>query len=599
MNQPASNQQQVHPDLQKALELLNQKNFAEAHKLLTGYTRVHPDDPFGWDNLGLTLRNMGQHAQTKAAFAKAVELRPKNPIFLDHLAIASRAVGDREEAIEHYKKALKIAPNRGATWGNLGNVQRDLNLFADAVHSYSRAVELLPDSVSMRLNLAAALIGAEKPKQAMEHIHKAVAMEPNNPKIYTELGNAYLKLDDHEQAIAAYRKSIDLDGNQHGLYHNMATAYQQHGDLEAAEEAYRKALEIQPNFGPSRRQLGSITKFDANTADLEELEKMAGDDGLDESQRADIYFTLAKAHDDLKQYASAFAFLQSANQIVRKEIDYKSNANTMFVDRIVKIYDSAFFESHQGYGIDSKVPIFILGMPRSGTTLVEQIISSHPQVYGAGELMKLHDLTTNLKKRFGTEAPYPENMPELTPEQTKQVAQDYVDFLLKFDHDAPHVTDKMPFNFRMLGLIATLFPNAKVVHCRRHPYDIILSCYFARFKEQLAFSYNLLEAGRYVRDYERMMDHWRRVLPIPVYEARYDLLVSDQEAESRKLIEFCDLEWDEACLRFHENKRPVLTASNWQVRQPMYKSSVERWRNYTSELAPLRTVLGPAEVVYP
>ncbi len=582
-----------------AVEYIQQNKGSEALQLLLQLTRNFPRHHFAWDRLGLVLRAAENLPQAKAAFAKAAELKPKDANYHDHYGVVCRALGDKEDAVKSYRKALELAPDRASTWGNLGNVLRDMEDFEEALKAYRKAVELSPDTPQMRVNLISALIGADYGDEAVAQARRAIELAPDHGSLYSELANALLRQDKHEEAVIAYQRWVELDGKVHGVFHNMGTALQQIGRLDEAEEAYKRAIEIQPDFGPSLRQLASIVKFDPKTADLSEIEDLIEEEGLDASQRADLYFTMAKANDDLKNYDQAFTFLQSANQIVRKGINYGADRNTMFVDRIIKTYDRAFFEERKDFGLDSDVPILILGMPRSGTTLVEQIVSSHPRVFGAGELMKMSELSSGIKNRFETKKPYPEGMDELDRDKVQAIAGDYLACLRGFDADAPHVTDKMPFNFRLLGLITLMFPKAKIIHCRRHPYDIIISCYFARFKEQLAFSYNLLEAARYIRDYERIMDHWRQVLDIEIYHSRYDELVADQELRSRELIAFCGLEWDDQCLSFHENKRPVMTASNWQVRQPMYSSSLERWRKYEKHLAPLRTVLGPPEAVYP
>ncbi len=585
--------------LQKNAERYKNKAYHEGLAIAETLVSQFPRKPQAWDQKGMFQRALGDHLAAKQSFEKARDLDPKSADFHDHLAIALRALGKREAAVESYEKALAIDTNRAITWGNMGNVLRDLKRDQEALDAYEKAVELTPKAANMRVMYAQALIGMDKPEDGLKQALEAIKLDPDNASAHSEIGCAHLQLGQYDDAIVALNRSIELNPNVHGVHHNLATVYQQTGVLDKATECYREALKINPSFGPAQRQLSSITKFEAGDAKLDELEAMAKSVGLEESQRADVYFTLAKAYDDTKEFDKAFPYLQNANQIVRKDIEYDSKTNANFVNRIIDTYSTEFFESHQGQGASSHVPVFIVGMPRSGTTLTEQIISSHPEVFGAGELMKMSELTSQMQKDFGLKGRYPECAGEASEGNLLSFAGNYLDHLREFDGKAHRVTDKMPFNYRMLGLISVIFPNAKIVHCRRHPYDIIISCYFARFKEQLAFSYNLLEAARYVRDYERLMDHWRQTLPIPIYETRYDELVTDQEQKSREIIEFCGLQWDDACLQFHENKRPVLTASNWQVRQPMYSSSVERWRNYEKFLAPLQTVLGPPEVIYP
>jgi len=600
MNQ--SQQKSTDPLKTKLRELsgfYNSKDYDSGLKLSETLAQQFPGREEVWDQKGIFQRALGDAQSAKASFERACELNPKVADYHDHLAIVLRALGKREEAVDAYNTALEIDPKRSITWSNLGNVLRDLKREKEALEAYKKAVDINPDAANMRVMYAQALVALNQAEEGLKQAEAAIKLEPENAAAYAEFGCAYLQLSAYDKAVEALEKSISIKGDVHGVHHNLATVYQQTGELEKAQNCYRRALEINPNFGPSQRQLSSITKFQTGDAEVEELEEMVLKVGMDDSQRADVYFTLAKAYDDTKEFAKAFPYLQNANQIVRKDIDYDSKTNTNFVNRIIDTYSKEFFANHKGQGAASEVPTFIVGMPRSGTTLTEQIISSHPQVHGAGELMKLSELTAGMQKEFEFELRYPECAKIATEGQFLSTAGKYLDHLREHSATAERVTDKMPFNYRMLGLIAVMFPNAKVIHCRRHPYDTIVSCYFARFKEQLAFSYNLLDAARYIRDYERMMDHWRRVLPIQMYEIRYDEMVTQQEEKSREIVDFCGLDWDDACLQFHENKRPVLTASNWQVRQPMYSSSVERWRNYEKHLAPLRTILGPPEVIYP
>ncbi len=260
-------------------------------------------------------------------------------------------------------------------------------------------------------------------------------------------------------------------------------------------------------------------------------------------------------------------------------------------DRLIATFTPEFFEAQTSPGSDSERPVFILGMPRSGTTLVEQIIARHPLAFGAGELMTRNRVTWTLPAALKSGTTYPECAALMDERFTDEAANGYLKELRQLPDAAVRVTDKMPNNFRHIGLIARLFPRARIIHCQRNPMDICLSCYFLDFRGRLGFAYDLTHLGQYYRQYERLMAHWKKVSPIPILDVRYEDLIADSEAVSRRMIDYCGLEWDDACLAHDETERPVMTASHWQARQPIYKTSVERWRHYERHLEPLSRAL--------
>jgi hypothetical protein len=265
------------------------------------------------------------------------------------------------------------------------------------------------------------------------------------------------------------------------------------------------------------------------------------------------------------------------------------------VDQLIRTFDAVYFRRVRGFGISSELPLFIVGMPRSGTTLVEQIVASHPQVFGAGELRDVERIALSLAAHLGNDVGYPSCLAKAPAEAVRAMAERHLHRLTALAGGSVRIVDKMPTNYLHLGLIATLFPQARIIHCRRGPLDTCVSCYFSYFRG-LPFAWDLEELGRYHRSYDSLMAHWKAVLPLPVLDVSYEELVDNQEAISRRLMEFCGLDWDERCLAFHETPRPVHTASTMQVRQPIYKSSVGRWRRYEAHLQPLvRALSGPPE----
>ncbi len=551
--------------------------------------RVAPERAEAWSGIGLIAYQTKNYVDAERFFRRALELQPRNPDRYDCLGIVFRALNRLDEAIAHYERALVLEPNRAATLSNLGNALA-LAGQARALTVLQQAVTLEPTSALFRSNFARALMKFDQPAEALEQFERVRMLAPG-PAVEVDCGHALMRLERYDEAIAAYRRAEAAGSRDHEMLHNLATALQYLGRMDEAVEAYRAALAVKPDFAVSRRQLASARKYQAVDDDASELEKLLNEPKLSIEERAEVHIALAKILDDIGDYQRAFSHLQAGNQQIRATIDYSADKNSDYIDAVIETFDERFFADRLSFGLDTEVPLFILGMPRSGTTLVEQILASHPQVHGAGELKKINELFADLRKRLKPDVAMPRIARLMDKKTAEDVAQEYLEYLLSFNPRARYVCDKMPFNFRALGLISLLFPKARIIHCMRNPLDTGISCYFARFKEELAFSFNLMEIGRYYRDYKRLMDHWQTVVHNPVLEVQYERLVASQAEETRRILEFCRLPWDDACLRFHETERPVITASNWQVRQPMYASSAGRWHNYRRFLDPLIAAL--------
>jgi hypothetical protein len=327
---------------------------------------------------------------------------------------------------------------------------------------------------------------------------------------------------------------------------------------------------------------------------IDEAKRALAAGSLDTDQRATLNFALAKVLEEDGDFDAAFSCFQASNDLRTGTDRYRSEQFSASVDRKITIFSEELFAAKAQIGSASEGLVFVVGMPRSGTTLVEQILASHPQVYGHGELTYLDRLPRSLPERLGGREPYPECVTALDAATVRDIAQEHIARLQRDGSDAVWNVDKLPQNFENLGLITLLFPRARVIHCTRDPLDTCLSCYCQDFGPRHAFTRNLEDLGRYFRDYQRLMTHWYATLPIPLLNVPYEELVGAQDVWSRRLIDFLDLPWDERCLRFYETKRPVLTASVWQVRQPIYASSIGRWRHYAAHLGPLFRGLGIA-----
>jgi hypothetical protein len=322
--------------------------------------------------------------------------------------------------------------------------------------------------------------------------------------------------------------------------------------------------------------------------------KFTAQDDLETESKIGLNFALGKIFDDHNNYPQAFKYYAAANALKNESFNYSAEADAARFSELIKVFNADFIQQQQHLGGGSDLPVFIVGMPRSATTLTEQIISSHPQVQAAGEVVFWGKAPVAMPLRLNTTTPYPQCVAEMLPQQASDIAAMYESTLLKIvgtNNQLKHITDKMPHNFVHLGLIALLFPNAKIIHTKRDPIDTCLSIFFQNFNESHTYACSLENLGHHYRQYQRIMQHWHTVLPGRIMDINYADTVADPEYWSRKLIAHIGLEWDDACLSPHKLERSVKTASIWQVRQPIYKSSVERWRNYEEFLAPLKQTL--------
>lgn len=421
---------------------------------------------------------------------------------------------------------------------------------------------------------------------AVECFLKVVDVSPQHVYALYNLGMAYAAQGLYEKALDRFHQLEQLTPKSATLFYQIGVVSRILGRLDEAETALRHALRLNPDYAPAYFTLSAMNHYeDKNDADVKAMERILAQEGLSEDMLTKLYFSLAKVYEDVQDYDQAFVYLSKGNDLRRQKYRYDVAVDEDSFRRLKETFNAEFFRQHSGFGVDDKTPIFIVGMPRSGTSLVEQILASHPQVYGGGELNDLKRIISqgqDLSVTFVT---------SLRSEDSVRMAAQYLAVLDQLSGGAAYVTDKMPMNFQFIGMIRLLFPNARVIHCRRDPMDTCLAIYKQNFSVTHKFAFDLVELGRYYRAYEDLMDHWHQVLPGYIYENTYEELVADQQLGTRRLLEFCGLDWDDACLKFYETQRPVSTASLVQVRKPIYKSSVEKWRKYGHHLEPLQLAL--------
>jgi tetratricopeptide (TPR) repeat protein len=537
--------------------------YPEATALAKTMTERYPMNKFGWITLGAVLMEMGRNTEALAVMQKAAGLLPGTAEVHCNLGTAFTIQNRLDEAEASYRRALEINPNFVNALSNLGYILVKLGRFEEAEAICQRALEINPSSNDSHVNLGVALYKQNRIDEAEASYLRALKIKPDVANTHSNLGN-----------ILA-----------------------QQGRLEEAEASYQRALKIKPDFVEVRFSLAQIKKGaadDESMAALIAIEKAANDAiPLSNEKAMLLNFALGKCYDDICDYEKAFPHFLEGCKLKRVTFDYDPDQTTRYFASIMRVFNQTTMERLHGAGDSSYRPIFVLGMPRSGTTLIEQIISSHPEVHGAGELPDLMAIAQC--EIMG--ATFPDNL--LLADQTRLSVwgAEYVTRLQRHAPNARHITDKMPINFAAIGLIHLMLPNARIIHINRNPIDTCLSCLFTLFKHGHEYTYDLMELGRYYVDYAHLMEHWRKLLPSGAFlNVQYEDIVVNQEVQSRRIMEYCGLEWNDAYLDFHKNKRPIHTASMAQVRQPMYKTSVERWRSYEKFLGSLVDVLGELDL---
>jgi len=429
------------------------------------------------------------------------------------------------------------------------------------------------------------------PDIAMQHVRNALAQRPDWPEAHYNLGNMLRERGDLEAALASYRAAIALDPGLVDAHYNAAGTLRERGHLDEARAGYERVLSRKPDHAGAHRMLAELKTFSPVDEQIAAMRELLAAATTSEEQRLQLGFALGKALDDLGAYEEAFAHFAEGNRLKRARIRYDVAEDEALTERILQVFDADFMARTRGCGAPSERPILIVGMPRSGTSLVEQILASHPEVYGAGELSDLGRLAGALRAEGDSGARFPEAALALAPGDWARLGETYTGRLAALCPSARFVTDKMPTNLFFLGFLHAMLPNARIIHCLRDPLDTCVSCFTHLFSNGNHFTYDLAELGGYFRLCERLMGRWQELFPECLFALRYESLVAAPEAVTAALLRFCALPWHDGCLAFHETDRPVKTASAVEVRRPIHTGSIGRWRRFQPHLVPLLEVL--------
>jgi len=584
---------------------------------------LRPDFVAAHNSLGNVLRELGRLDEALAHFRRAVELDPAHALARTNLGQILMESGQAAEGLPHCQESVRLQPNFAPLFHNLGNVLRELERFDEAAEAYLQAIRLDPALAKAHAHLGLTLIRQRRLTEASSWLERAIELDPADPTFPEYLGELYMEREEFARAVRSYEQALALATHENPALHlalgwalqedgrlteagdQYRTAFrlqpgsamvqnylggfhEEQGDLAEAEASYRLALRLDRSFSLPLARLGTLLRDKLPPADLAALEQRLAEPHLGAEPRGRLLFALAHVLDARAEYARAARCLGEANAVTlesrRGRNDFVPADHERFVDNMLRVFSPTFFARTHGLGSQSRRPVFVFGLPRSGTSLVEQVLASHSRVHGAGELRLGRQSFEAIPAVMGRKLYPMECVPHLDAASIRRLSDQHLDWLRASAGDrANRVTDKMPDNYMYVGLLATLFPRAVFIHCRRDLRDVAVSCWMTDFRS-MSWPNDLAHIAARFQQYRRLMDHWRAVLPVPILDVDYEETVTDLEGVARRLVAACGLDWEPACLQFHTTRRPVRTASLIQVRQPLSKASVARYRNYETEL---------------
>ena len=575
---------------------------------------------------GVALRRLGMPERALADFARVVALDPRSADGHYNRANTLRDLGRLHDALADYRQASALAPQRADMLNNLGGCLKELNLHDEALACFDRVLILDPGHAEAHSNRGLVLQNLGRFEEALASADRAIAIRRDFADAWRERGAALIALGRLDEAMAALDTSLAINPRNAEAHATRGMALKEMGQPEAAAKSFDTSLALKPGYVDARLGLAQLAAeegrfneaealFDSVRKDdpgnVGSLHGLSGvrkyrdgdplflaiadrlrDGGLTPQQREQLHHGYAKICNDAGRHDDAMAHFALSKACRPSRFDLARHRAAFAAMK--ELFTPAFFAARQGFGIDDERPVFVVGMPRSGTTLTEQIISAHSQAMGFGELQDLPQLSKTLGGGLKSPEGFVAALAALDAPASAALAERYREAYRGAAPGLLRLVDKRPHNYELLGLIALLFPKAHIIHCRRNAMDNCLSMYMQDFNINHGYNRDLATLGHYYLAYEELMAHWREVLPLPIHDCVYEDTVADLEASARSLIGFLGLEWDAACLDYHRQERQVRTPSQWQVRQPVYRSSVEAWRRHERHLGPLKAVLGVA-----
>lgn len=598
--------------------LMKQNRHEEAERQIRFALMIEPDSPQLMEDLGSVLAMQKQYADAILFFEAAIRLEPRLPRAHKKLGEALAAIGMGNEADEQFQEYLELDKDKEAVASALQELRS--GFFDSAVITLKDALKTNPNNVDAMRCLAGAyftkkvhlddaeallrqatqiavdfsvawmLLGSvlmERSKylDAIDAFRTATRLMPDRAEAWAGLGSACARASQVEEGAEAFRKSVDLDprlaSSQMGYAHVLKTL----GDQSGAVKAYRAAISAKPDYGEVYWSMANLKVFRFEDHEVVAMEKQVGRDDLGKSAEIHFRFALGKACEDLGDYDKAWHYYHSGNQLQRSEVKYDPTDFEVRQSKIIDVFSEEFLAERSGSGCTAPDPIFIVGLPRSGSTLIEQILASHSQVEGTSELPILGKISSSIGRYRRDNLQYPESVTDLRSKDWQAYGKQFMEESSRHRSTGrPYFTDKLPNNFSHVGLLHLILPNAKIINARRHPLDSCLGGYKQLFGQGQHFTYDMFELAEYYRQYHAVMTHWHKVLPGKVLDVHYEDTVLDLEGQVRRILAHCGLPFEEQCLRFYETERAVKTASSEQVRQPIYRGSMGKWRRYEKHL---------------
>ena len=583
---------QAHEDLATAWLLLNELKKSESCLKVT--LKLEPNRFHAWKSLGDILSDQGKIEESKKAYERALSSDPKYVLLKRALAFVKK--GQPEEAEKIYKKILEEDPNNVNALRLIALLASNTGKTDEGIIILKKCVEIAPDYALAWGNLANLYRqkqGYENLTKSKECYKKAIELRPDWAHGWAALGTIYTRSSIHDKGIEAYQRSLKLKESQPRVHLSLGHVYKTTGKQDLAIHSYRSAINHFPLFGESYWSLANLKTYKFSDEEVNLMENNLSSKDLIEKEKIHFLFALGKAYEDRGNYKKSFYYYETGNNLNRGRNNYDPKAIEAITNRIINFFDIDFFRDKNNLGLENKDPIFIVGLPRSGSTLVEQILSSHSLVEGTMELPNMMNIARSLGTGVKEDNSYPEVISKLSIDQIKDLGDQYIKGTRHLRSNFPYFIDKMPNNFSHIGLISLILPNAKIIDARRNPMDTCFSCYKQLFAHGQVFTYALDDIANYYLNYLKLMDHWDKVLPNKVYRLNYEDLVTNQEEETIKLLRYCELEFEQQCIKFYETERAIKTASSEQVRKPIYSQSLNFWKNYDEFLHKLKEGLSP------
>ncbi|HIL86459.1 MAG TPA: sulfotransferase family protein [Candidatus Marinimicrobia bacterium] len=570
--------------IDSVIELYSNGQIQEALETIEALSKDFPNNPLLLNISGVCYAGLSLMDDAVKSYEKAIAIKPDYADAHFNLGNILRDLGELDGAIKSFVKTIEIMPEYDEAQYNLGVTLQELGQLDEAIEQYEKALSINPENADLILNLGFIYQGLGQIDEAIEQYHNALTIDPDNAKVLNNLGNAHNDLGQLDVAIKCYEKALAIKPDYADVYYNLGFIYQDLGQVDLAIKQYEHAVDIN-DYAEAYHSLSYLKKYTLNDPQISRMESLLSSDNLSQSERIQLCLALARVNEGLGKQDEFFKYLDKGNSLRKKELNYSIDQSSEVHSTIKRLFNSpppSIIES-KSFNPSELCPIFIVGMPRSGTSLVEQIISSHQEVYGAGELDTITKLASPIIKNF-----LAGDINHLTEQALLFIREEYLDMLSQFNTSENIITDKLPLNFQYIGFIFSAFPDAKIVHLKRDARATCWSNYKYYFKnKENGYSYNFDDLSRFYGLYIDLMDFWHELYPNQIYDMCYEDLTINQEEETRKLLEYCELDWDENCLNFHTNKRAVKTISTLQVRQKMYQGSSKAWKKYEVHLKPL------------